>query len=41
MEIDVVLTDEPAPDAHEAILISLFRFNVERAGRMIGDRLRC
>lgn len=32
MEIDVVLTDEPAPDAREAILNRLVRFNVERAG---------
>ena len=32
MEIDIVLTDAPAPGAREAILNGLVRFNVERAG---------
>jgi GNAT superfamily N-acetyltransferase len=32
MEIDVVLTDEPDPDAREVILNRLVRFNVERVG---------
>jgi GNAT superfamily N-acetyltransferase len=32
MEIDIVLTDEPAPGTREAILNRLIHFNVERAG---------
>jgi GNAT superfamily N-acetyltransferase len=32
MEIDIVLTDKPAPEAREAILDRLIRFNTEQAG---------
>jgi GNAT superfamily N-acetyltransferase len=39
MEIEIVLTDGPAPEAREAILDGLVRFNVERFGPSHGQPL--
>lgn len=39
MEFDIALTDEPAPEAREAILDGLVRFNVEQAGPSYGRPL--